>query len=200
MFDKINNLKLNNMKTNKSILLLAVMFLLGITVTNAQQNQKIAYVDSDYILENIPEYGDAQEEINQLSKKWEKEITALFQEAQELDREYQAESVLLSEDQKRKKKEAIAAKRQEAENLRMQYYGPEGELFVKRAELIQPIQEKVYNAINQVALTKNYAFVFDKAAGTSMLYCNEKNDISDEVLDEIGNVMQTVRREDRKKN
>ena len=188
------------MKTKKSILLLAVMFLMGITTINAQQNQRIAYVDSDYILENIPEYGDAQEEINQLSKKWEKEITALFQEAQELDREYQAESVLLSEDQKRKKKEAIAAKRQEAENLRMQYYGPEGELFTKRAELIQPIQEKVYNAINQVALTKNYAFVFDKAAGTSMLYCNEKNDISDDVLDEIGNVMQTVRREDRKKN
>ena len=187
------------MKTRKSLLLLAVMFLLGITV-NAQQNQRIAYVDSDYILENIPEYADAQEEINQLSKKWEKEITALFQEAQELDREYQAESVLLSEDQKRKKKEAITAKRQEAESLRMQYYGPEGELFAKRAELIQPIQEKVYNAINQVALTKNYAFVFDKAAGTTMLYCNDKNDISDEILDEIGNVMQTVRREDRKKN
>ena len=187
------------MKTRKSLLLLAVMFLLGITV-NAQQNQRIAYVDSDYILENIPEYADAQEEINQLSKKWEKEITALFQEAQELDREYQAESVLLSEDQKRKKKEAITAKRQEAENLRMQYYGPEGELFAKRAELIQPIQEKVYNAIHQGALTKNYAFVFDKAAGTTMLYCNDKNDISDEILDEIGNVMQTVRREDRKKN
>ena len=187
------------MKTRKSILLLAVMFLFGISV-NAQQNQRIAYVDSNYILENIPEYTDAQEEINQLSKKWEKEITTLFQAAQEMDREYQAESVLLSEDQKRKKKEAITAKRQEAENLRMQYYGPEGELFAKRAELIQPIQEKVYNAINQVALTKNYAFVFDKAAGTSMLYCNEKNDISDEILDEIGNVMQTVRREDRKKN
>lgn len=187
------------MKTKKSILLLAVMSFFGLANLNAQ-NPKIAYVDSDYILENIPEYGDAQEEINQLSKKWEKEITALFQEAQELDREYQAESVLLSEDQKRKKKEAIAAKRQEAENLRMQYYGPEGELFTKRTELIQPIQEKVYNAINQVALTKNYAFVFDKAAGTSMLYCNEKNDISDEILDEIGNVMQTVRREDRKKN
>ena len=187
------------MKTRKSILLLAVMFLLGITVS-AQQNQRIAYVDSDYILENIPEYADAQEEINQLSKQWEKEITALYQEAQEMDREYKAESVLMSEDQKRKKKEAIAAKRQEAENLRMQYYGPEGELYAKRAELIQPIQEKVYNAINQVALTKNYAFVFDKAAGTTMLYCNDKNDISDEILDEIGNVMQTVRREDRKKN
>ena len=188
------------MKTKKSILLLAVMFLLGITTVNAQQNQRIAYVDSDYILENIPEYSDAQEEINQLSKKWEKEITDIRLEAQELDREYQSESVLLSEDQKRKKKEAITAKRQEAENLRMKYYGPEGELYTKRAELIQPIQEKVYNAINQIALTKNYAFVFDKASGTAMLYCNEKNDISDDVLDEIGNVMQTVRREDRKKN
>lgn len=187
------------MKTKKSILLLAVMFLLGITTINAQQNQKIAYVDSNYILENIPEYGDAQEEINQMSKQWEKEITALFQEAQELDREYQTESVLLSEDQKRKKKEAITAKRQEAEALRMQYYGPEGELYTKRAELIQPIQEKVYNAINTLAQLKNYAFVFDKASGTTMLYCNEKNDISDDVLDEIGNVMQTVRREDRKR-
>lgn len=188
------------MKTRKSILLLAIMALCGIIGANAQQNQRIAYVDSNYILENIPEYGDAQEEINQMSKQWEKEITALFQEAQELDREYQTESVLLSEDQKRKKKEAITATRQEAENLRMQYYGPEGELFTKRAELIQPIQEKVYNAINQIAQTKNYAFVFDKASGTTMLYCNEKNDISDDVLDEIANVMQTVRREDRKKS
>ena len=187
------------MKTKKTILLFAVMFLMGLTTINAQQNQKIAYVDSDYILENIPEYGDAQEEINQLSKKWEKEITTLFQEAQELDREYQSESVLLSEDQKKKKKEAITAKRQEAESLRMKYFGPDGELFTKRSELIQPIQEKVYNAINQVALTKNYAFVFDKAAGTSILFCSDKNDISDEILDEIGNVMQTVRREDRKK-
>lgn len=186
------------MKTRKSILMMAVLFLLGIATANAQ-NQRIAYVDSDYILENIPEYGDAQEEINQMSKQWEKEITALFQEAQELDREYQTESVLLSEDQKRKKKEAITAKRQEAEALRMQYYGPEGELFTKRTELIQPIQEKVYNAINQIAQLKNYAFVFDKASGTTMLYCNEKNDISDDVLDEIGNVMQTVRREDRKR-
>ena len=194
------NLKNNfNMKTKKTILLFAVMFLMGLTTINAQQNQKIAYVDSDYILENIPEYGDAQEEINQLSKKWEKEITALFQEAQEMDREYQSESVLLSEDQKKKKKEAITAKRQEAESLRMKYFGPDGELFTKRSELIQPIQEKVYNAINQVALTKNYAFVFDKAAGTSILFCSDKNDISDEILDEIGNVMQTVRREDRKK-
>ncbi|MBE6346597.1 MAG: OmpH family outer membrane protein [Lentimicrobiaceae bacterium] len=188
------------MKTTKSILLLVVMFILSVTTTNAQQNQRIAYVDSNYILENIPEYSDAQEEINALSEKWEKEIKELKQTVEEMYREYQSESVLLSEDQKRKKEEAILAKDQEVKTLQMKYFGPDGELFTKRNELVQPIQEKVYNAINQIALIKNYAFVFDKATGTTILYSNEKNDISDDVLDEIGNVMQTVRREDRKKN
>lgn len=187
------------MKTKKSIILLVVMSLIGLTSIKAQQNQRIAYVDSDYILQNIPEYGDAQEEINSLSKKWETEITAIRQKVEEMYHEYQSESVLLSEDQKRRKEEAIVAKEQEAKTLQMQYFGPDGQLFAKRTELIQPIQEKVYNAINQIALTKNYAFVFDKASGTTILYCNDKNDISDDVLDEIGNVMQTVRREDRKK-
>lgn len=188
------------MKTKKSILLIVVMFVMGITTLNAQQAQRIAYVDSNYILENIPEYGDAQEEINSLSKGWENEIKAIKQTVEEMYREYQSESVLLSEAQKRKKEEEIVAKEQEARNLQMQYFGPDGELFTKRTELIQPIQEKIYNAINQIAMTKNYAFVFDKATGTTILYCNDKNDISDDVLDEIGNVMQTVRREDRKRS
>ncbi len=188
------------MKTKKSILLIVVMFVMGITALNAQQAQRIAYVDSNYILENIPEYGDAQEEINSLSKGWENEIKAIKQTVEEMYREYQSESVLLSEAQKRKKEEDIVAKEQEARNLQMQYFGPDGELFTKRTELIQPIQEKIYNAINQIAMTKNYAFVFDKATGTTILYCNDKNDISDDVLDEIGNVMQTVRREDRKRS
>ena len=188
------------MKTKKSILFIVVMFVLGLTTLNAQQAQRIAYVDSNYILENIPEYGDAQEEINSLSKGWENEIKAIKQTVEEMYREYQSESVLLSEAQKRKKEEEIVAKEQEARNLQMQYFGPDGELFTKRTELIQPIQEKIYNAINQIAMTKNYAFVFDKATGTTILYCNDKNDISDDVLDEIGNVMQTVRREDRKRS
>ena len=188
------------MKTKKSILLIVVMFVMGITALNAQQAQRIAYVDSNYILDNIPEYGDAQEEINSLSKGWENEIKAIKQTVEEMYREYQSESVLLSEAQKRKKEEDIVAKEQEARNLQMQYFGPDGELFTKRTELIQPIQEKIYNAINQIAMTKNYAFVFDKATGTTILYCNDKNDISDDVLDEIGNVMQTVRREDRKRS
>ena len=188
------------MNTKKSFLLLAFLALIGMFNVNAQVNQKIAYVDTDYILQNIPEYSDAQEEINQMSLKWEKELKALRKKVDDMKREYQTESILLSEDQKKKKETAIDEKEQELAQLQMQYYGPQGELFTKRVELIQPIQEKIYNAINQVAMTKNYAFVLDKASGTTILYCNEKNDISDDVLDEIGNVMQTVRRQDRKRS
>lgn len=187
------------MKTTK-LLLLAFMIMLGISSAMAQGNQKFAYVDTEYILQNIPEYGDAQEEINQMSLKWEKELKALHNKIEQMKRDYQTESVLLSEDMKKKKEDAIAAKEQEFATLQMQYYGPEGELFSKRAELIQPIQEKIYNAINQVAQVRNLAFVFDKASGTTVLYCSDKLDISDDILDEIGNVMQTVRRQDRKRS
>ena len=174
--------------------------MLGMTKLQAQGNQKIAYIDTEYILQNIPEYTDAQEEINQMSATWAKELKALQTKIDQMKREYQTESVLLSDDMKNKRESAIAAKEQELADLQIQYFGPEGELFSKKIELIQPIQEKIYNAITQVAQVKNYAFVLDKASGTTVLYCNEKFDISDEVLDEIGNVMQTVRRQDRKRN
>jgi outer membrane protein len=186
------------MKTTK-LVLLALLMMMGMTMVKAQGNQKFAYVDTDYILQNIPEYGDAQEEINQMSVGWQKELKALRDKVDQMKRDYQTESVLLSDDMKNKKEAAIAAKEQELAALQMQYFGPEGELFTKRIELIQPIQEKVYNAINQVAQVKNYSFVFDKASGSTLLYCNDKLDISDDVLDEIGNVMQTVRRQDRKR-
>jgi len=188
------------MKTRKLLLLLALLMILGISAAKAQGNQRLAYVDTDYILQNIPEYGDAQEEINQMSVNWEKELKGLRNKLEQMKRDYQTESVLLSDDMKKKKEEAIAAKEQELAALQMQYFGPEGELFSKRIELIQPIQEKIYNAINQVAQIKNYSFVFDKASGTAILYCNDKFDISDDVLDEIGNVMQTVRRQDRRRS
>ncbi|MBO6058004.1 MAG: OmpH family outer membrane protein [Bacteroidales bacterium] len=188
------------MKKRTSILLLIICMFVGISTLKAQGNQKFAYVDTEYILLNIPEYGDAQEEINQMSVGWQKELKNMRDKLDQMKRDYQTESVLLSDDMKNKKEAAIAAKEQELAALQMQYFGPEGELFTKRIELIQPIQEKIYNAINQVAQVKNYSFVFDKSAGTTLLYCNEKLDISDDVLDEIGNVMQTVRRQDRKRS
>lgn len=188
------------MKRIVSVLVITLCMTFGLTKIQAQGNQKIAYIDTDYILQNIPEYTDAQEEINQMSTEWAKELKKLQNKIDKMVRDYQTESVLLSDDMKNRKESEIAAKEEELANLQMQYFGPEGELFTKKTELIQPIQEKIYNAITQVAQVKNYAFVLDKAASNTILYCNEKFDISDEVLDEIGNVMQTVRRQDRKRN
>ena len=191
------------MKAFKSLILAAALVCGGAMTANAQLvggGQKIVYVDSEYIMENIPEYGDAQEELNSLSTKWQNEVKAVYDKVSEMYSKYQTEMLLLSEDQKRAREQAIVNKEQEAKNLQMQYFGAEGQLYQKRTELIQPIQEKVYTAMKEVAQTKNYAFILDLASGTSILYANDKNDISDEVLDQLGNVMQTVRRENRHKN
>lgn len=190
------------MKAFKTLILTAALVCGGIMTTQAQilgGAQKIVYVDSEYIMENIPEYGDAQEELNSLSTKWQNEVKAIYDKVSEMYNKYQTEMLLLSEDQKRAREQAIIDKEQEAKNLQMQYFGSEGQLYQKRNELVQPIQEKVYTAMKEVAQTKNYAFILDLASGTSVLYANEKNDVSDEVLDQLGNVMQTVRREDRRK-
>ena len=161
------------------------------------QNQRIGYVDTDYILNNIPEYKDAQEELNALSQKWEKEVKALYDQVEKMYKDYQTESVLLPSDLKRKREDEILKKEKEAKDLQMKYFGSEGDLFKKRSELVQPIQEKIYNAMVEIAETKNYTFIFDKSAGATMLYANPRLDLSDEVLDQVGTVMQTVRREDR---
>ena len=189
------------MKTLKSLLLAAVIILCGTMGAHAQiGGQKFAYVDSDYILSNIPEYADAQEELNALSTKWENEIKAIYDQVSSMYRKYQTEMVLLSEDQKHAREQEIINKEQEAKNLQMQYFGSEGQIYQKQTELIQPIQEKIYTAVTEVAQTKGYAFIFDLASGTSILYASDKADVSDDVLDQLSNVMQTVRREDRKRS
>lgn len=188
------------MKTFKSLLLTAAIVCCGVLSANAQiGGQKFAYVDSDYILSNIPEYGDAQEELNSLSTQWQNQVKALYDKVSEMYQKYQTEMVLLSEDQKRAREQEIINKEQEAKNLQMQYFGAEGQLYQKRTELVQPIQEKIYTALTELAQTKGYTFIFDMASGTSILYASDKVDVSDDVLDQLSNVMQTVRREDRKR-
>ena len=188
------------MKTLKSLLLTVALVCCGTFSTYAQiGGQKFAYVDSDYILNNIPEYADAQEELNALSTKWENEIKAIYNKVSEMYKKYQTEMVLLSEDQKHAREQEIINKEQEAKNLQMQYFGAEGQLYQKQTELVQPIQEKIYTALTELAQTKGYTFIFDLASGTSILYASDKVDVSDDVLDQLSNVMQTVRREDRKR-
>jgi len=159
--------------------------------------QKYAFVDTDYILNNIPEYTDAQALLDDLSVEWQKEIEQKFQEIDKLYRDYQAESILLPEDLKKQKENEIIQKEREAKELQKKRFGKDGDLYKKRLELVQPIQEKIFNAIQDMAVTRNYAFIFDKASGASLLYADSKLDLSDDVLDEIGTVMQTVRRESR---
>ncbi|MCK5764725.1 MAG: OmpH family outer membrane protein [Bacteroidales bacterium] len=178
----------------KLILTIAVI----LTVVAVSMAQKYAFVDSDYVLENIPEYQDALDILDEFSIEWQKEIEEKFAAVDQLYKDYQAEAVLLPEDMKRQRENEIIQKEKEAKDLQKQRFGRDGDLFMKRQELIQPIQEKIYNAIEEIAESLNYAFVFDKAGSLTILYAKAKFDISDDVLDEVGTVMQTVRREDRK--
>ncbi len=178
----------------KKIALIITAMILSTAVAVAQ---KYAYVDTEYILNNIPEYKDAQTILDDLSLQWQKEIEDKLAEVDALYKDYQSEAVLLPEDIKRKREEEIIQKEKEVKELQKRYFGKEGELFKKRKELVEPIQEKVYNAIETISTTENYAFVFDKAGSVSILFANPKYDISDDVLDEVGTVMQTVRRGER---
>ena len=188
------------MKALKSLFLTAAIICCSAFGASAQiGGQKFAYVDSDYILSNIPEYGDAQAELEALSTKWNNEVKAIYDKVSDMYKKYQTEMVLLSEDQKHAREQEIINKEQEAKNLQMQYFGSDGQLYQKRTELVQPIQEKIYTALTELSQTKGYTFVFDLASGTSVLYASERADISDDVLDQLSNVMQTVRREDRKR-
>ena len=159
--------------------------------------QKYAYVDTEYILANIPEYSDAQDILDEFAIKWQREIEEKFAEVDQLYKAYQAEAVLLPEDMKKQREDEIIQKEKEAKELQKQRFGRDGDLFEKRQELIQPIQEKIYNAIETVAEVNNYSFVFDKAGSLSILFAKDRYDISDDILDEVSSVMQTVRREDR---
>ena len=187
------------LKNLSSLLSKKIIFaIVLISIVSFTYAQKYAYVDTDYILQNIPEYTDAQDQLDELSKIWQEEIEEEFVKVEKMYKDYQAEAVLLPEDLKKKREDQIINKEREIKDLQNKRFGPEGDLFKKRQELIKPIQEKIYNAIEEIATTKNYAFVFDKGGSLTLLYTNPKYDISDDILDEISSVMQTVRREDRK--
>ncbi len=148
--------------------------------------QKFAIVDSDYILKNIPEYQDAQNQLDEYAEAKQAEIEKKFSEIDGMYRKYQADAVLLPEDMKRKREDEIISREREVKQFQEDIFGQEGLLFKKREELVVPIQERVYNAIEKIAGLKKLDVVFDKSAGANMLFSDPKLDISDEVLDELG--------------
>lgn len=166
----------------KSTFLFALVALLA---TQAAA-QRFAYVDSEYILSQMPSYKSAQTQIDEASKKWQEEIDVKFEAIDKLYKQYQAEKVLLTKDMQVKRENEIIEKEREAKKLQNDKFGYEGELFKKREELIKPIQDKVYEAINKVAKGNGLDFIFDKSGDMLMLVSNPKYDRSDEVLEELG--------------
>lgn len=148
--------------------------------------QKFALVDMEYILNHIPAYERAGEQLNQVSRKWQAEVEILQEEAQTMYKKYQAESVFLSDEQKTKSEEAIIAKEKEASDLKKKYFGPEGELFKKRESLMAPIQDEIYNAIKDIAEQKGYSLILDRASDAGIIFASPKADISNEVLTKLG--------------
>jgi len=148
--------------------------------------QKIALVDMDYILKNIPAYERANEQLNQVSKKWQAEVEALNTEASTMYKNYQNEVVFLSQEQKKAKQESIMNKEKEASDLKKKYFGPEGELFKKREALMSPIQEEIYNAVKDISELRGYSLILDRASDSGIIFGSPKIDISNEVLQKLG--------------
>ena len=166
-------------------MVLTALFTLHSSLFTAQA-QKFALVDMEYILKNIPAYERANEQLNQVSKKWQAEVEALTTEAQTMYKNYQNEVVFLSQEQKKARQDAIVAKEKEAADLKKKYFGPDGELFKKRTALMNPIQDEIYNAVKDVSELRGYQLVLDRASDQGIIFGSPKIDISSEVLRKLG--------------
>ena len=161
----------------KRILLSLTLLVMAISASA----QKFALIDMEYILKNVPAYERANEQLNQVSKKWQAEVEALNTEAATMYKNYQNEVVFLSEEQKKTKQDAIMKKEKEASELKRKYFGPEGELFKKRTALIAPLQEEIYNVVKEISELRGYSLVLDRASDAGIIFASPKIDISNEV-------------------
>lgn len=166
----------------KRIILLAVAILFATFAFG----QKYAYVDTEYILNNIPVYESAKTQLEDLTKEWKKEIDAKKSSIDQMYQNYQSERILLTEELRAKREDEIMKKEQELKQLQQKYFGESGMLYKKREELIKPIQDDIYNAIKEIATEGNYAVIFDTANNLNMLYTDPRHDKSDEVLRKLG--------------
>ena len=164
--------------------ILTICLFAAMTVTASAQ--KFALLDMEYILKNIPAYERANEQLNQVSRKWQAEVEALNTEASTLYKNYQNEVVFLSEEQKKARQESIMQKEKEASDLKRKYFGPEGELYKKRESLLNPIQEEIYTAVKEISELRGYSLVLDRASDTGIIFGSPKIDISNEVLQKLG--------------
>jgi outer membrane protein len=166
-----------------------VKFIFAFALTISAQiavAQKFAYVDSKFILSHMPEYVAAQKQINQLSADWQAQAEQKYTAIEQLEKSFQAEKILLTDEMKKKREADITERLEEAKQFQKSKFGVDGELFKKREELVAPIQEQIFQAIEDIASQSQYMVVFDKANHSNMLYTNPKHDISDKVLKKMG--------------
>ncbi|MBQ1986517.1 MAG: OmpH family outer membrane protein [Muribaculaceae bacterium] len=164
-----------------------ILSLVAVVAMSVSANaQKFALVDMEYILKNIPAYEMANEQLNQVSLRWEKEVEDLAKEAETMYRNFQADMVFLTDEQKKAKEQEIVAKEKEVTDLKYKYFGPQGELFKKRESLIKPIQDDVYNAVKKVSEERGYQAIFDRASSQSIIFASPRIDVSNLVLEKLG--------------
>jgi outer membrane protein len=166
----------------RSVLLLTLALLLS----NGSNAQKFGYVDTDFILSKMPAYPKAQAELDKFSAKSQKEIEDLYAEIDKMEKAYQSEEILLTDEMKKEKLKAIADKKKEVQDMQNKTFGYEGLLFLKKKELVKPIQDEIYKAIEKVARAKQLMFIFDKASDITMIYTDPRHDYTDYVLEELG--------------
>lgn len=167
----------------RRILLLAVA-LTVVSLTGTAQ--KFALVDMEYVLSNIPDYEVANNQLEQLSKRWQKEVENVSREAETMYNNYKSQMPFLTDEQKKKSEEEIVAKEKSAMELRNKYFGPDGELYKKRQTLMKPIQDEVYNAVKKVSEERGYMCIFDRASSADIIFASPRIDISNDVLSKLG--------------
>ncbi len=164
--------------------IISLMVIAGVAFAGSAQ--KFALIDMEYILKNVPAYEMANEQLNQLSQRWQKEVEATSKEADAMYKQYLSDKVFLTEEQVKKREEEIVAKEKEATELRYKYFGPEGELYKKRQTLMKPIQDDIYNAVKKLSEERGYQAIFDRASSANIIYASPRIDVSNEVLNKLG--------------
>ena len=157
-----------------------------VSVGPAAAQQKIAYIDSEYILSKTPDYASIQQEIDRLADEWQKELVDRKSEVDDLFAEYQARELLYTNEERNRRRQEILRAEQEVERLRAKYFGPDGDLFVQQEQLMRPIQERILEAIEEVAVADGFDYVFDRNGDFLFLYARSQYDLSDRVLEELG--------------
>lgn len=174
------------MKTIRFFALAVLVAAVGAWAPSAFAQQKIGYVDSEFILSKTPEYATVQQQLDRMAQEWQEELENRRDEVDQMFREYQARELLYTSEERQREREEIMRAEEQVERLRMQYFGPEGELFEQQEALMRPIQEKVLAAVEEVAEREGYDYVFDKGGDFLFMFAREQYDLSEAVLEELG--------------